>query len=160
MMLFTDGSVDNVVGRGVGAYLWVNDDELCLTGLETQVKLKNFKDVTSTTLELRILLWALEEYLNNTKDKKSTITVLTDCQNVVGLPARRARLEEKNYLSSKGTKLAQSGLYQQFFEVYDTLNLSLVKVKGHQSIRQKTVIDHVFSLVDKASRNALRASKT
>ena len=36
------------------------------------------------------------------------------------------------------------------------LNLNIIKVKGHKKTILKDNIDHIFNLVDKASRSALR----
>ena len=38
----------------------------------------------------------------------------------------------------------------------DQLDCELVKVRGHQASNQKDDIDKLFTLVDRASRNALR----
>jgi hypothetical protein len=38
----------------------------------------------------------------------------------------------------------------------DLLNCELVKVRGHQVSNQKDDIDRLFTLVDRASRRALR----
>jgi hypothetical protein len=38
----------------------------------------------------------------------------------------------------------------------DQLDCEFVKVRGHQALKQKDDIDRLFTLVDRASRNALR----
>ena len=42
------------------------------------------------------------------------------------------------------------------FNLIDHLECNFIKVKGHKRSHQKTEIDQYFSLVDKASRKALR----
>jgi len=47
-------------------------------------------------------------------------------------------------------------LYQDFYRMTDQLNCIFVKVRGHQVSNQKDEIDRLFTLVDRASRDALR----
>ena len=47
-------------------------------------------------------------------------------------------------------------LYREFFKVTDLLDCEFIKVTGHQPTSQKDKIHQLFTLVDKASRKALR----
>jgi hypothetical protein len=47
-------------------------------------------------------------------------------------------------------------LYREFFRVIDELDCEFVKVTGHQPTRKKDKIHRLFTLVDRASRKALR----
>jgi hypothetical protein len=80
-----------------------------------------------------------------------------DSQNIIGLPDRRERMEKQDYRSKTGTLLNHAALYQEFFSLTDSLDDTLVKVKGHWRAHQKTPIDQLFTLVDRASRQTLRA---
>ena len=148
--LFTDGSAHPASRVGYGATLLVLD--LCANPeqLKPCVRLKRFEDTSSTQLEIETLIWALQGI------PSGKVTIYTDSQNIIGLPERRARLEKKEYRSSAGTPLKQAALYQEFFRLLDVLDCTFVKVKGHRQKNDKTTIDHIFTLVDRASRQALR----
>ncbi len=152
LLLLTDGSVNTESNIGYGAYLAVSDSELSLDELRTQVKVQRFEQTSSTKLELQTLLWALGD-IQISGDK---VTIYTDSQNIVSLPQRRERLEQTDYYSNKNIRLNNFELYQQFYRLIDQLNCKLVKVRGHKRTKQKNNIDRLFTLVDRASRKALR----
>ena len=152
MMLFTDGSVHSKSNIGFGAYLWVPEEKWSLADLKTRVKIKRFDDTSSTKLELQTLLFALREVSNN--GQKTTI--YTDSQNIIGLPARQNRLEQNNYYSAKNKLLNNHELYKTFFQMTNQLDCEFVKVVGHSPKSTKNPIEQFFTLVDKASRKALR----
>ena len=152
LMLFTDGSVDTQSKIGYGAYLAVSEHGLSLDSLRECVKVKRFEHTSSTKLELQTLLWALKDI----QALKSEVIVYTDSQNIMGLPGRRERFEQNSYRSKRGRLLNNYELYQEFYRMTDQLNCKFVKVRGHQVSNQKDDIDQLFTLVDRASRNALR----
>jgi ribonuclease HI len=155
LILFTDGSVNPQLKMGYGAYLLVPEQDVSLESLKTRVKVKKFEQTSSTKLELQTLLWALGDI----QAKGQRILVYTDSQNIMGLPGRRDRFEKNNYLSKKNKPIKNDKLYQFFFRITDQLDCEFVKVKGHKRSNQKDGIDRLFTLVDRASRNALRADK-
>ncbi len=156
MQVFTDGSVNTQLKVGYGAYLVVFDLSESIDLLKDTVKVKRFEQTSSTKLELQTLLWALGESIALANGSDITLTVYTDSQNNIGLPGRRARLEERNYFSSKNKRLNNYELYQEFYQLTDRLNCGFVKVVGHQASSKKNEIDRLFGLVDQASRRALR----
>lgn len=152
LLLFTDGSVHAQLKIGYGAYLLVAEEALPIETLKAKVKTKRFENTSSTKLELQTLLWAINEIPLTSQE----IIIYTDAQNIIGLPARRKRLEENNYRTSKNKILRNKELYQSFYQLLDTFDIELVKVKGHLPSKEKDGIAQIFSLVDKASRRALR----
>jgi ribonuclease HI len=150
--LFTDGSVNTQAKFGYGAYLAVSDPGLSLEALSQQVKVRRFSPTSSTKLELQTLLWALGDL----QALGRPLIVVTDSQNIIGLPARRARLVQSDYRSKNKTRLNNYELYREFYSQMDQLACELVKVQGHQMSKQKLDIDRLFTLVDRASRRALR----
>ena len=152
LILFTDGSVDPQLKLGYGAYLVVNENEFSIDSNQTQVKVKRFEDTSSTKLELQTLIWALAEI----QGAGRKIIVYTDSQNIVGLPGRRDRLEQNEFRSGKNKLINNHELYCEFYDIMDQLDCELIKVKGHLSSMQKDDIDRLFSLVDRASRKALK----
>ena len=139
-------------GIGFGAYLLIDKSEFSSSKLEKKIKTKKFDNTSSTKLELETLLWALDEVsLKNFK-----ITVYTDCQNIIGLENRREGFLKKNYMTSKDKQIKNHELYKDFFKMMDILDCEFIKVKGHKKTSMKNEIDEIFTLVDKATRNALR----
>ncbi len=152
IFLFTDGSVNPQSNVGFGGYLLLDESEFSSYELEKKVITKKFDNTSSTKLELETLLWALnEENLNEFK-----ILVYTDCQNIIGLEARRDGFERKNYMTSKAKQIKNHELYREFFKKIDTLDCKFIKLKGHKKGASKNMIDEIFTLVDKATRRALR----
>ncbi len=152
LMLLTDGSVNTQSKIGYGAYLAVSERGLPLDSLRDRVKVKRFEQTSSTKLELQTLLWALTDI----QALGSTVIVYTDSQNIMGLPGRRERFEQNSYRSKRGRPLNNYELYQDFYRMTDQLNCKFIKVCGHRVSNQKDEIDRLFTLVDRASRNALR----
>jgi ribonuclease HI len=152
IFLFTDGSVDPQLKMGYGSFLLLQDLNIPLETAKSLVKVNRFENTSSTKLELQILLIALCE-LNSTDGK---VIVYTDSQNIMGLPNRRERFEKNDYHSKNGKLIANRELYQEFYRLTDSLACEFVKVCGHKVSVQKDDIDSLFTLVDRASRNALR----
>jgi ribonuclease HI len=152
LILFTDGSVNPHSNIGYGAYLAVPEAEHSLDSLRTRVKVKKFEQTSSTQLELQTLLWALGDI----PASGHRVIAYTDSQNIIGLPGRRERFERNGYWSKKNKRLTNYKLYQEFYRLTDPLDCTFVKVHGHKVSNQKDGIDRLFTLVDRASRNALR----
>ena len=152
LMLFTDGSVNVNSNIGYGAYLAISESELSLDSLWDRVQIRRFEKTSSTKLELQTLLWALSDIQMQVRK----VLVYTDCQNIIGLQGRRERFEKNDYRSKKNRRLNNYELYQEFFKVTDLLDCELIKVRGHKASNQKDYIDRLFTLVDRASRSALR----
>jgi ribonuclease HI len=152
LMLFTDGSVNTHSKIGYGAYLAVSERGLSLDSLRPRVKVRRFEHTSSTKLELQTLLWAL----SNIQALGSRVIVYTDSQNIMGLQGRRDRFEQNDYRSKKNKRLKNYELYQEFYRMTDQLDCEFVKVRGHRVSNQKNDMDKLFTLVDKASRSALR----
>ena len=152
LILFTDGSVNVQSHIGYGAYLALSERGLSLDSLRKCVKVKRFEHTSSTKLELQTLLWALSDI----QALGRKVIVYTDSQNIMGLQGRRDRFEHNDYRSKKNKRLNNYELYQEFYSMTDPLDCEFVKVSGHQGSNQKEDIDRLFTLVDRASRNALR----
>ena len=152
LILLTDGSVNAQSNIGYGAYLAVSERGLSLDSLRTRVKVRRFEHTSSTKLELQTLLWAIGDI----QPLGRKVIVYTDSQNIIGLQGRRDRFEQNDYRSKKNIRLNNYELYQEFYRMIDQLDCELVKVRGHQVSNQKDNIDRLFTLLDRASRKALR----
>ena len=151
--LFTDGSVNPQSSIGFGAYLLLDKLDF-FSKLEKEVKVKKFTNTSSTRLELETLLWALSDI----SSKNHKIVIYTDCQNIIGLNDRRDRFEKNKYITGKGKLIKNHELYKEFFKLIDNLDCEFIKVKGHKKSSTKDEVDEIFTLVDRATRNALRSS--
>lgn len=156
LIILTDGSVHAQSRIGYGAYLSLPEPGLSLQALMAHVRVKRFTQTSSTKLELQTLLWALSDI--HVSGRK--VIIYTDSQNIINLPGRREQLERKAYRSSKNRLLSNHELYQEFYRLTDLLDYELVKVHGHLASKQKDDIDRLFTLVDRASRQALRAESS
>jgi len=152
LKLFTDGSVDPQSNIGYGAYLMVAENGLSLDFLRCRVKVRRFENTSSTKLELQTLLWAMAD----AEILGRRVRVYTDSQNIVGLMGRRDRLEKNGFQSKKNLRIRHHALYQEFYHRMDLSDCEFIKVSGHRASHQKDEIDRIFTLVDRASRNALR----
>ena len=154
IFLFTDGSVNPKNGIGFGAYLLMDKLELSSTTVENEIQIEKFENTSSTKLELETLLWTFDnEDLQNYK-----VVVYTDCQNIIGLRDRKERFEKNNYMTSKNKVIKNHELYKDFFYKLENLDCEFIKVKGHRKASEKNEIDEIFTLVDRATRRALRTS--
>jgi ribonuclease HI len=149
LMLFTDGSVNTKLKVGYGAYLAFPEDQQSLAG--HHITFKRFEDTSSSKLELQTLLWALSEI------SAPEVMSYTDSQTIAGLNLRRKKLEENDYYAKNGRRLKNHELYKQLYKFTDNLNITFTQIKGHTPANSKSHIDMIFSLVDRASRKALRA---
>ena len=152
LMLFTDGSVNPQTKIGFGAYLAVSNEKFSLDLVKTHVKVRRFEQTSSTKLELQTLLWALTDI----QALGRRVLVYTDSQNIMGLQGRRDRYEKNDYCSRKNKRINNYDLYREFYRITDQVNCDFVKVQGHKVSKQKDDLDRFFTLVDRASRNALR----
>jgi ribonuclease HI len=152
LFLFTDGSVNTKTKTGYGAYLAVFDLKLSIDEYKSNIKIKRFENTSSTKLELQTLLWALKDI----QSKNNKTIVYTDSQNILGLQNRRVRFEKNDYKTKQNKLLKNHELYKEFFKLTDQFNCEFIKVDGHMPSRNKSSIDKLFTLVDRASRNALR----
>jgi len=152
LFLFTDASVHPQSCIGIGAYLLINKEQFESANLESEIKLQRFNNTSSTKLELETLLWALK----NEDLEKHKVLTYTDCQNIIGLENRRVKLESKEYKNTQGKLINNHLLYKQFYTQIDRIEVIFIKVKGHRKPSTKNDIDKIFTLVDRASRKALR----
>jgi ribonuclease HI len=151
--LFTDASYDARLKFGVGASLLLPAEETKVDPARIQTKLMSAEGIAR--LEIMTVLWALAESRNELNS--TALHLFTDCRAIELLFTRRAKLEERNYQTRGEPKeLANADLYRRFFKAYDDSPFELTWIKGHSPRRDRSEIQHCFSYVDKAAREALR----
>lgn len=151
LFLFCDGSVHASTQQGCGAYLITDTISAPLSVMAATIKTQVFDHTSSTRLELQTLLYAL-----SCAPAAGKVTVLTDSQNIIGLPARRKKLEAQAFCSRQGKLLSNADLYRSFFNLLDKQPCELIKVKGHSQASGKTKVEQIFALVDQAARRGCR----
>jgi ribonuclease HI len=162
--LFTDVSLNPKLKLGVGAYLVVptsflkvSPHSLEISELAERLVVRRFEGTSSTTLEVRTVLWAIEDYRNELKvSGLRLLHVYSDSQCVVGLLRRRPGLEVKGFHCKRTNRLLKNAsLYRKFYEFYDKLGFEVIKVAGHSRSCSYDTVHRVFSFVDKKVRKAL-----
>jgi ribonuclease HI len=148
--LFVDGSVNTKTKIGIGSYFFIKNLQTPVN--EIEVQLTSFDNTSSTKLELENLLEALKAIRI-----EGDITVYTESQNIISLPERKSKLISKDYKNGKGVLLKNHLLYKEFFKLTKDKTVKFIKIKGHQPKGNKGELDKLFSIVDKASRKAIRS---
>lgn len=153
LKLFIDASCDPYSKIGYGAKIALRaESSHHPIDAKPLLETRRFTSTSSSRLELETLLWAIAEIPENTVE----VVVYTDSQTICGLRARKEKLITAGFRSSSGRPLSQSDLYKRFYEADDRLRLTFKKVVGHTRAREKGSEEQIFSLVDRASRSALR----
>lgn len=162
--LFTDVSVNPELKLGVGAYLLVPALFLDVPPLSIErheitkrLVFRRFECTSSTTLEVKTVLCAIEDYRDGLKNFESVkLQIYSDSQCVTGLLRRRTGLEAKGFLSKRVRhQLKNACLYRRFYEFYDDLGFEIIKVSGHTRSCSHNTVNRIFSLVDKDVRKVL-----
>jgi ribonuclease HI len=164
-VLFTDVSLNPRLRLGVGAslvlpaaFLERSPKDIERSEIAEQVVVRRFAETSSTKLEVQTVVWALDEYRNSPAAfRPEILRVYTDSQCIAGLGRRRARLERTGFLSTRTHRpIRNAALYRMFYELSDELGFEVIKVSGHTRTSSRDTIDHVFSIVDKEARKALK----
>jgi len=166
-VLFTDASLDPRLKVGVGGYLFASESLINTPSnliktpdVEGRVVLKNFRDTSSTRLEVQTVLWALEEIdmVSQYVVGSDKLRLYTDSQCVAGLLPRRVRLEDSGFHGKRGNRLLQNAsLYKRYYSLYDRLEFEVVKVSGHTPSISRNALERFFSIVDQKVRKALKS---
>jgi ribonuclease HI len=132
--------------------------------MDIGITLSQVNEGNNIRAELRGAIAALEACLIACP-KREQVILYTDCQNIIGLPERREKLERTSYISqSKNKPLANTDLYQEFYSLCDQINPQLIWIKGHTSVANystestKNRIQKNFSYLDKEVRKFLRTT--
>jgi len=162
--LFTDVSVNPELKLGVGAYilvpaLFLDVSPLSIERHEITKRLvfRRFECTSSTTLEVKTVLCAIEGYRDGLKSSGSVkLQIYSDSQCITSLLRRRPGLEAKGFFSKRaGYQLKNARLYRRFYEFYDDLRFEIIKVAGHTRSCSHNTVNRIFSLVDKNARRVL-----
>ncbi len=149
-LLFFDASTDPQSKKAYGTFLLI--EEGTKFSLEHQTECVLFENSSSSKAELQTLLYVLD----SVKTKRIKLNIYTDSNSIISLLSRRSALEKNNFRSKNKRILNQHLLYREFYSIMDQIDCNFIKIKGHSKSKDKNEIDRFFSLVDRASRKALR----
>jgi len=158
-LLFIDGSVNPQTNMGVAGYRLLYADNRA--DFTSEICVKYFKNTSSTHLELWGALWALAQIT----PFNGRLAVVSDCQTLCQLPARRARLEAKQFCNKQGKALNLAEAYESVFEYCDIWfeksgkTLGFIQVKGHTKTSLRSPLENEFAKLDREVRRQLRQLK-
>lgn len=163
--IYSDASYSRQAGLAVSGYLLFRSEIFHEKSISTDTEISTdvFKEINNIRAEILGVLRALKNFNElKKKEKFSTdkidIILYTDCQTIVNLPARRQKLEENEFISSRKKKLlANADLYREFYLIYDELNPNIIWVKGHSKNITMDPVLRNFQFLDRAVRKSLRA---
>ena len=103
-------------------------------------------------MELLASIKALE-FIEEKKYSYKQIKLYTDSQYLTGLTDRKEKLENKDFLTKKGTSIQNADLVKKIIQYIEKLNIEFIKVKAHL---KKTDTTNFNIEVDKLSRKIVR----
>jgi ribonuclease HI len=122
---------------------------------DRKVSLIKIEEKNNIRAEIKSVLSAFQSLISYSSSKN--IVLFCDCQTIVRLPLRRAKLESLDFKSiSKNIELANTDLYREFYKFYDLYNIEIQWIKGHTSKSKLNPIENNFYFLDKAVRSKLR----
>ena len=124
--IYTDGSchTQSFIGAWV-AIVFVGDEKEQLSGLD--------ENTTHNRMELTAVIKAIV-FLQDHHKNISQVTIYTDSQYVMGLPARKEKLVAMGFTSKKGKELQNADLIKRLLELYELYSIETIKIKAHQKI--------------------------
>jgi len=164
--LFTDVSLNPRRKLGVGAYLLVpcsfmevSPQRIERSAITARLVARRFEDTSSTKLEVQTVLYALEDFRNQSKDAGPVkLQVYSDSQCVARLLGRRQGLEIHRFMSKGRNRLiTNASLYRKFYEFHDELGFEVIKVAGHTRSCSHDTVQRIFSCVDREVRLLLNS---
>lgn len=145
--IYTDGSCHTQLKTGAwAAIILIDSDRIVLKEV--------VQDTTHNRMELLAVIKAIE-YLQDLHVEFKRIDIFTDSQYVANLRDRKMKLEDKNYLTTKGNLIQNMDLVQMLIRYIETLPLNFIKVAAHL---QRTNIINENREVDKIVRSLMRES--
>ena len=175
-LFFSDASFDKNSKTGVGGFLCLSRGNLnsaspSLSSFHSSEKLdlsvpsimtKTFTCKSCVEAELNTVIWLMQlivaEKLSEASHAASIeVTIYTDSQSVAQLLTRRSKLESLQFQSKRSKKqLTYASSYRLFFTLVDQVRPNIIWVPGHQPVKSRQPINEFFSLIDCATRAALR----
>jgi ribonuclease HI len=117
--IYTDGSCHTQQCVGAWAAIVLHDGKkTILSGVE--------KNTTHNRMELLAVIRSLKHF----NGSGVQIRVVSDSQYVVGLNARKAKLQKQDFTTAAGKEVRNADLVKEFFLL--SKNVNFVKIKAHQ----------------------------
>ncbi len=121
--VYTDGSCHTrlLVGSWVAIVFW-NDEKIVLSGTA--------ENTTNNRMELMAVIEAAKYVLSRGTD--GVVEIYTDSQYVVGLRARKLKIEAAHFLTKRGDLLQNTDLLKELWALEQSVNIQYIKVAAHQ----------------------------
>lgn len=152
--IFTDASFDPKNKVAIIGHFFLFDSEFVLSAGNSDelIVFEKIEEKNNIRAELRSALVAI-----NRAPKAAKVVVYTDCEAICNLPNRREKLENTKFIGqSKLTRLKNADLYEEFFDLIDSLDPEFVWVKGHSKRNTRELIQKNFAWLDRRVRKELR----
>jgi ribonuclease HI len=167
LSIFTDASTSSQACIAVGVILILTPTQIQTCTTLSDLALLNFisQEIIYQTYSSKKSTWSeiktIIDALNRIREKNPTIRwieIMTDCKSFCDLMTRRKeKLIQENFITKSGKILNNAELYKQVFSIAKHFELSIVKIKGHQTSENRlTIYEKIFAIVDKLSRKKLR----
>jgi len=145
ILCYTDGSYSPVHATGGWAALvFIDNVKYSLSGIKA--------NESHNRMEMTAVIEAVE-FAVQKAGVHAKISVFTDSQYVVRIPARMDKLKANAFITSKGKQLPNADLILKLSQLYEQYNIAFVKVKAHQK-RGETI--NYNREVDKMLRKLIR----
>ena len=143
--IYTDGSCHTQLKIGAwAAVILIANDKKTLTGTAN--------NTTHQRMELMAAIEALS-YVQHHFPMVININLISDSQYVIGLPARRQKLQAANFTTKQGQAIQNVDLVQQLYKLSESFNIDFIKIQAH--LKKTSDINYNIE-VDRLSRQMVR----
>ncbi|MFW5804350.1 MAG: ribonuclease H family protein [bacterium] len=145
--IYTDGSCHTRQKSGAWAsILLMGDEKIVIKGEE--------KNTTHNRMELLAVLKAIE-YLDK-KQYDAELIIYTDSQYVCGIPGRKEKFKQRNYMTNKGILVQNADLVKELVKQIESHCIQFIKIKAHQKLDTDSC--RYNNQVDRLSRKTMRSN--
>ncbi len=143
--IYTDGSCHTQKRTGAwAALILLKENREVLSGVA--------HNTTHNRMELLSVIRSVE--FVQTCEPGASLRIFSDSQYICTLPDRLSRLQQKSFLTKKGTEIQNADLVKIFLQLIRNQDIEWVKVKAHQTDKSEQTTHNRF--VDKLSRKLVR----
>jgi len=152
--IYTDGSCHTQYKVGAWVAILLFTGERSSGEQHRQLLSGTVSDTTHNRMELTAVIKALE-YIRENHQEITTLTICSDSQYVIGLPAREEKMAGNGFTGKKGKELPNADLVKKLLGYSRSFILEFVKIKAHQ--KKNGVLNYNIE-ADLLSRKLVRAA--
>ena len=143
--IYTDGSCHTQLK--IGAWAGV-----IITGNKKRILKGTATNTTHQRMELTAVIEALI-YVQHHFPEVININLISDSQYVIGLPARRQKLQAANFTTKQGKPIQNADLVQHLYKLSESFSIDFIKIQAH--LKKTSDVDYNIE-VDRLSRQMVR----